>query len=140
MTSIRQLGLCGLFALFALPVTATHAAVCNNVTFSLKNVSDGPIRVTRVRYRDLDSGNPSRRWEQNVDDFSCPAGDTCFTDPRDLGSVTRPRQNHELTDIQFFHSHLDEFGNWLPEVWSAASVPADMTCTDGRNYGTYSVN
>lgn len=140
MTSLRHLGLCGLFALFALPGTAAHAAVCNNVTFSLVNNSDGPIRVTRVRYRDLNSGNPNRRWEENVPDFSCPASQTCFTSAQDLGSVTRPRENHDLTDIQFLHSHLDAFGNWMPAVWSSASVPADLTCTDGRNYGSYGVN
>ena len=140
MTSLRHIGLCSLFALIALPGTAANAAVCNNVTFSLINVSDGPIRVTRVRYRDLDSGNPNRRWEENVPDFSCPATQTCFTAPSDLGSVTRPRENHELTDIQFLHSHLDEFGNWMTAVWSTPDVPADPTCTDGRNYGSYSVN
>jgi hypothetical protein len=140
MTSIRHIGLCSLLAALALPGTAAHAAVCNNVSFSLTNVSDGPIRVTRVRYRDLDSGNPNRRWEENVPDFSCPASQTCFTSPRNLGSLTRPRENHELTDIQFFHSHLDEFGNWLPEVWSAADVPSTKTCTDGRNYGSYDVD
>jgi hypothetical protein len=140
MTSIRRLGLCGLFALIALPGTASHAAVCNNVTFSLTNVSSGPIRITRVGYRDLDSGNPGRRWEQDVPDFSCPAGQTCFTTPRNLGSVTRPRENHELTDIQFLHSHQDAFGAWMAAVWSTPDVPASMTCTDGRNYGSYDVN
>lgn len=140
MTSLHHLGLCSLFALFALPVSTAQAAVCNNVTFSLKNTSDGPILVSRVRYRDLDSSDTSRRWEQNVDDFSCPADETCYTDPRNLGSATRPRENHELTDIQFLHAHQDKFGAWMNPVWSSASVPADMTCTDGRNYGTYNVN
>src|SRR5262245_38442912 len=67
-----------LFALGA--TTPTLAAVCNNVTFSLTNESDGPILVTQVRYRDLDSGDPSRRWVENVRDFSCPSGWTCATD------------------------------------------------------------
>jgi hypothetical protein len=93
-----------------------------------------------VRYRDLDSGNPGRFWVENVRDFSCPSGWTCSTDGDDLGSITRPRENHELTDIQFLHSHQDEFGAWLPAVWSSRNVPSNMTCTDGRNYGAYNVN
>jgi hypothetical protein len=120
--------------------TPTLAAVCNNVTFSLTNQSDGPILVTEVRYRDLDSGNPGQFRVENVRDFSCPSEWTCATDEQDLGSVTRPRENHELTDIQFHHSHQDAFGIWQPAVWSSSNVPADMTCTDGRNYGHYDVN
>jgi hypothetical protein len=140
MNSTRLLALSGLAALLALPGVGAHAAVCNNVTFSLTNTSDGPIRIIRVGYRDLDSANPNRRWEQNVPTLQCPAGQTCFTVARNLGSATRPRENHELTDIQFLHAHLDAFGNWMDEVWSAPDVPADMTCTDGRNYGHYDVN
>src|SRR5262245_48543402 len=120
--------------------TPTRAAVCNNVTFSLTNESDGPILVTEVRYRDLDSGDPSQFRVENVQDFSCPSGWTCWTDEQDLGSVARPRENHELTDIQFHHSHQDAFGNWQPAVWSSSNVPANMTCTDDRNYGAYDVN
>lgn len=116
------------------------AAVCNNVTFWLTNTSDGPILVTKVGYRDLDSSNPSKRWVENVNDFSCPAGQTCATNPQDLGSATRPRENHELTDIQFFHSHQDIYGNWKKEVWSSKNVPSTMTCTDDRDYGAYDVN
>jgi hypothetical protein len=120
--------------------TPTLAAVCNNVTFSLTNVSDGPILVTQVRYRDLDSGDPNQFRVENVRDFSCPSDQTCATEEQDLGSVTRPRENHELTDIQFLHSHEDEFGDWLPAVWSTRNVPVDKTCTDDRNYGAYDVN
>ena len=120
--------------------TPALAAVCNNVTFSFINESDGPILVTRVRYRDLDSGDPSRFWVENVRDISCPSGWLCWTDGDDLGSVTRPRENHELTDIQFLHSHQDEFGAWRPAVWSSSNVPNNMTCEDDRNYGHYDVN
>jgi hypothetical protein len=119
--------------------TPTLAAVCNNVTFSLTNESDGPILVTQVRYRDLDSGNPNQFRVENIRDFSCPSGWTCTSDEQDLGSVTRPRENHELTDIQFLHSHEDAFGNWTAAVWSTRNVPANPTCTDGRNYGAYDV-
>ncbi len=116
------------------------AAVCNNVTFSFTNTSGGPIKVTKVGYRDLDSSNPGKRRVENVADIQCPDTWVCFTAPQDLGSATRPRENHELTDVQFLHAHQDAFGNWLPEVWSSKSVPADMTCTDNRNYGAYIVN
>lgn len=121
-------------------VLPAGAAVCNNVVFSFTNTTDGPILVTKVGYRDLDSGKPSKRWVENVKDLACPAGQTCFTSERDLGSVTRPRENHELTDIQFLHSHEDEFGDWKTAVWSSTNVPASMTCTDDRTYGPYDVN
>ncbi len=124
----------------AVAATSSMAAVCQDVTFSLINQSAGPIQVVAVRYRDLDSNDTARRWEQNVTDFSCPSGFLCTTDPRNLGSATRPRRNHELTDIQFHHSHLDQFGAWLAPVWSSANVPSTMTCTDNRNYGAFDVN
>jgi hypothetical protein len=116
------------------------AAVCNNVSFSMINTSDGPIKILKVRYRDLDSSDTSKRWEQNVTDRECPAGWECTTSEEDLGSITRPRENHELTDIQFSHQHQDIFGNWKAAIWSAADVPDTMTCTDNRNYGPYEVN
>ncbi len=128
-------------ALLAIGAAAgSQAAVCNNVVFSFTNISSGPILVSRVDYRDLDSSDSGRRWIQNVTDFACASGDTCATDPRDLGSITRPRQNHELTDIRFEHAHLDDLGSWRDPVWSSSNVPVDMTCTDNRTYGAYDVN
>jgi len=118
----------------------SSAAVCTNVVFGLINDSDGPIQVTQIGYRDLDSANTATRRVENVRDFACPSGDTCFTTPQDLGSITTPRRNHELTDIQFRHRHQDEFGAWLPEVWSSANEPVTLTCTNGRTYGNYHVN
>jgi hypothetical protein len=122
--------------------TPTLAAVCNNVTFSLINGTDGPIEVRRVGYRDLDSGEPGTRREENVPNFACPSGDTCTTTRQDLGSITRPRENHELTDIQFEHSHLDEFGDWGDPHWGASYVPdtTTTTCIDDHNYGPFEHN
>jgi hypothetical protein len=119
---------------------SSHAAICNNVVFSFTNISSGPILVSRVDYRDLNSSDPNRRWVENVSDFSCPAGQPCETAPQDLGGTTRPRENHDLTSIRFEHAHQDEFGNWRDPVWSSSNTPADMTCTDGRTYGRYNVN
>jgi hypothetical protein len=118
----------------------SQAAVCNNVVFSLTNKSEGPILITRIGYRDLNSSDPSARITENVKDFACPAGAPCETKPQDLGGLTKPRQNHNLTDIQFEHSHEDEFGDWKEPVWSSKNVPVDMLCTDGRTYGRYDVN
>jgi hypothetical protein len=119
--------------------TPGRAAVCNNVVFTFTNQTDGPLLITKVGYRDLDAANTSTRWVENVKDVACPKGQTCETAPQNLGSVTRPRENHELTDIQFLHSHEDEFGDWLPPVWSSKNVPFDMTCRDDRTYGPYDV-
>jgi hypothetical protein len=116
-----------------------RAAVCNNVVFTFTNTTDGPLLITKVGYRDLDAANPSKRWVENVKDVACPSQWTCKTEPQDLGSLTRPRENHELTDIQFLHSHEDEFGDWMDPVWSTKNVPFDMTCTDGRTYGPYDI-
>lgn len=117
-----------------------QAAVCNNVTFMFTNNTDGPLLIQKVGYRDLDSGNTGKRWTEDFKDVACPAHQTCSAKPQDLGSIARPRENHELTDIQFWHSHEDEFGDWLPAVWSSKNVPFDMTCTDGRTYGPFDVN
>jgi hypothetical protein len=117
-----------------------RAAVCNNVVFQFTNTTSGPLLLQKVGYRDLDSGDPNKRWIEDFKDVKCPAGDTCSTAPQDLGSITRPRENHELTDIQVLHSHEDEFGDWMTAVWSSKNVPANMTCTDGRTYGPYDVN
>jgi hypothetical protein len=129
------------FALLAVAAAASsQAAICNNVVFSFTNISSGPILVSRVDYRDLNSSDPNRRWVENVSDFSCPTLQTCFTTPQDLGGTTRPRENHDLTSIRFEHAHQDEFGNWRDPVWSSSNTPVDMTCTDGRTYGAYNVN
>lgn len=124
---------------FAITLPA-GAAVCNNVTFTLTNTSGGPIMVYEVGYRDLNSSKPSKRITENVSPFSCPSTYTCTSAPQDLGSIVKPRENHDLTDIQFLHSHQDIYGNWLPAVWSTKNTPFSMKCTDGRDYGPYDVN
>ena len=119
--------------------TPTLAAVCNNVTFSLTNRSPGAITVTQVRYRDLNSGDPSQMRVENIRDFPCASNDTCTSNGDDLGSITRPRQNHNLTDIQFRFQRLDNLGAWQDADWGDEYVPATLTCTDDRNYGPYEV-
>lgn len=123
----------------AAATSSTQAAVCNNVFFSFKNTTDLPILVTRVSYRDLNSSDPSNVIIENVPDKACPANRSCSTSGQDLGGLGKPRENHNLTDIKFEHSHEDEFGDWKSPVWSNANVPWDMLCTDGRTYGPYDV-
>lgn len=128
-------------AVLAVGAAATsQAAVCNDVVFALTNTSGGPILISRVDYRDLDSSNTSTRWTENVPDLSCPSGHTCYLAAQNLGGITHPRENHELTEIRFEHAHLDEFGSWKAPIWSTKNIPVDMTCTDGRTYGAYDVN
>jgi hypothetical protein len=126
----------------ALAVAAApgRAAVCNNVVFKFTNTTDLPILVTRVGYRDLNSSNPGDQVTENVKDVKCPAGWTCETAPQNLGSAFKPRENHNLTDIRYEHSHEDEFGDWKDPVWSSKNTPADMVCTDNRSYGPFDVN
>ena len=120
--------------------TPTLAAVCENVTFSFTNRSEGPIQVTGVGYRDLNSGDPNRRRVENVPNLPCASGDTCETDGDDLGSITRPRENHDLTDVQFRFRQQDRLGAWQADEWSDENVPADLRCTDRRNYGPYDIS
>ena len=120
--------------------SSSQAAVCNNVVFSFTNVTDLPILVTRVGYRDLNSSDPGTRVIEQVKDVPCPKQTTCHTAPQNLGGVTKPRENHNLTDIQFEHSHEDEFGDWKDPVWGSKNVPFDMLCTDNRTYGPYDLN
>ena len=51
--------------------TPTLAAVCENVTFSFTNRSEGPIQVTGVGYRDLNSGDPTAGASRTS--RTCPA-------------------------------------------------------------------
>jgi hypothetical protein len=120
--------------------TSSHADVCNNVVFSFTNVTDLPILITRVGYRDLNSGSPDKRIIEQVKDVPCPKQSTCHTTPQDLGGLGKPRENHNLTDIQYEHSHQDEFGDWKDPVWSSKNVPFDELCIDDRTYGPYDVN
>ena len=117
------------------------AAVCTQVTFALDNVTDGPILITQVGYRDLNSSNPSQRITEGLPgNMVCPAHTTCWLPPQDLGSITSPRRNHNLTDIQYRHSHEDKFGDWMTAVWSSKNTPDTKKCTNGRTYGPYDVN
>ena len=124
----------------AAATSSSQAAVCNNVFFTFKNTTELPILVTRVAYRDLNSSNPDAFVTENVKDVACPAGKSCSTASQDLGGLGKPRENHNLTDIKFEHSHEDEFGDWKTPVWSNTNVPWDMLCTDGRTYGPYDVS
>ena len=92
-----------------------------------------PRRSTQVRHRDLNSGDPSQMRVENIRDFPCASNDTCTSNGDDLGSITRPRQNHNLTDIQFRFQRLDNLGAWQDADWGDEYVPATLTCTDDRN-------
>jgi len=116
--------------------TPTLAAQCNDVIFSLRNMMGFDVEINRVRYRDLDAANAATRWVENVPNETCNIGQTCALDPQNLGSVTRPRRNHELTEIQFEYRRLG--GNW---AWSTPmGIPSNMTCTNGRTYGAFEIN
>ena len=121
--------------------TPTLAAVCNNVIFRFTNTTEGPIRVDEVGYRDLDSANPGQLRTEEVrrNPTRCASGATCDIPEQDLGSITRPREQHELTDVQVRYQEMDDLGRWQDLEWSDANVPADMTCRDDRTYGPYAI-
>ncbi len=115
--------------------TPAMAAVCNDVTFTFTNATNDLIQVTKVGYRDLNSSNPNTRRVDNISTENCASEDTCTTNGEDLGSIAKPRENHDLTDIQFWHSH--NLGSY---IWSTPSVVADHACHDNHNYGPFDVN
>lgn len=125
--------------------TPALAAVCENVTFSFKNglSSERTINVVKVRYRDTDSSDPGKEWVENVHNTECPTYHdygTCRTNGDDLGSITRPRENHELTDIQFYYHEADPSGGWQHPKWSSDYKPFIRRCTDDRDYGPYTLS
>ena len=116
--------------------TPTMADVCNNVSFYAYNPNNDDIRIYRVRYRDLNSGDPNAFHTENVGDITCVRKSTCVTDPQDLGGLGSPREHHDLTDIEFEHAHKQADGTgWGSANWSSANTPSILECTDNRNYG-----
>jgi hypothetical protein len=122
--------------------TPAMADVCNNVTFFAHNPDPtDDIRIYRVRYHDLNSGNPNTFHTENVDNITCVHGNTCATDPQDLGGVGSPRENHDLTDIEFEFAFRQSDGTgWGARNWSSPNTPTDLNCTDNRNYGDNPAN
>jgi len=116
----------------------TLADVCKNVTFRAHNTTGTDMKIYSVRYRDYSSGNTEALQEEYLPAINCAHGSDCFSDPQNLGSAFEPRENHNLANFSFKYAYWTTTG-WGPKKWSSERYNSNMTCTNGRTYGTFNV-
>lgn len=102
------------------------AAKCNDVTFRNHNTSSNNLVISRVRFKDENSGDQNAWRTHNLRDYTCASHSDCVSiSPEDLGY----RENHNLVDFEF-----EIVWPWGTTQWSAPNTDVDSLCVDDRQY------